>query len=239
MDKQINSDPIVLDADIKHVKDLASEITKTKRPVLPSSKFERRIAGISVNIQQHGLIISLMQIVLAIVFYFSQSFAGFITFGFLTILGMLSGLSLCLLAIVGLVPFLFQIRKEPYGPFLQLVTLESEFDLQFVYRLSSCNVNSLEYVLQYKLERNGLEKRGSMLSGAIDKIGIFPALAATALLFTNISDIKFGNGWLKTIPPSILAFHLINLSIFPMLQKMDRVIALLEHTVKVKNKELL
>ncbi|MFZ6675576.1 hypothetical protein [Undibacterium sp. Xuan67W] len=235
MDTQANNVQLVTEANIEQVTSVIDEMLSAKREMPSNSKFEYRILRLVTALQQHGIILFFIQIVLAVIYYYWQSYAGLVTMTLFGVFSMLCGFSLILLGIVAPIPFLLRVRKKPYGHFMLLVKNALDFDLTYAYRLSLCNINALEYVLvQFSLERNALEKRGAILSGNIEKIGLFPAIAGTAILYITFAKMSFGNGWLQIFPPIILAFHLLNLWIGSLLQKQDRAIAILGYVIKME-----
>lgn len=217
---------------IQEVFAVASKMTTTKRPRLPETALGRRLAQLSELVMTHAMLGFLTMIVIAALAYYSQSSPLLNTMASVGILSILCILTFFVLTILSAVPLLAKIRKAPYSPIFDLIELSINFDLQDVHRLTRCDKAAVQYVLmQYKYERNGLEKRGGILSGALDKVGLFPALGALALLSTGLSNVGFGGSWIQMLAPLILAFHFLNLATFGMLQKMDKVIALLEYSL--------
>lgn len=106
----------------------------------------------------------------------------------------------------------------------------------YIDRLALLDVNAVKYVLAYyRNERQAMEKRGASLSGAVDRIGLFPAIGAVALLYYGLLKIAEGSEvgvMLSQLLVSVIAvFHLFNFVVMPMYQKMDRIIAMLEYSV--------
>lgn len=217
---------------IQEVFAVASKMTTTKRPRLPETPLERRLTQLSELVITHATLGFLTMIVIAVLAYSSQSSPLLNTMTSVGILSILCVLIFFVLTILSTVPLLAKIRKAPYSPIFDLIELSINFDLQDIHRLKLCDKTAVQYVLmQYKYERNGLEKRGGILSGALDKVGLFPALGALALLSNGLSNVGFGGGWIQMLAPLILAFYFLNLATFGMLQKMDKVIALLEYSL--------
>ena len=98
---------------------------------------------------------------------------------------------------------------------------------------SACSQHAVQYVLAYhRYERMGYEKRTGMLSGAIDKVGIIPALAGLLLLILNLIKFPAIAGWAGFIGPLLLAFYFLAMASAVMTQRMDRVISLLEYSIQ-------
>ncbi len=235
MDKRVNNVHLVTEVNIKEVKVIVDEMLNAKRPTPPSSDFEKRISRLMTLVQQHGAIVFVLQIFFATCYYYWGNNASLIAMGIFGIFSMLSGLTLLILGIIAPIPFLLQVGKSPTKHFMSLVNDAVNFDLTYAYRLSLCNMQALRYFqVQFKLERDALEKRGAMLSGTIDKTGLFPAIAGAAILYGNLVTNFFSNPWLQIFPPIILGFHLLNLWIASQLSKKDRVIALIEYVISME-----
>jgi hypothetical protein len=122
--------------------------------------------------------------------------------------------------------------RSPYTFLLSLVQQTLHRNLKYVERLATCNRLAVQYVLAYyKHERNGYEKRAGMIGGAIDKVGIFPALAGLVLLIWNLLKVPGAPGWATFFGPLIFSFYMLSIATSAMTQKMDEVIALLEFSV--------
>ena len=132
--------------------------------------------------------------------------------------------------------YLRKVRRSPYAPFLKHVANSFTFDLQFVNKLSLCELNAVRYVLSYyKLERATFERRVCLASGSIERVGLFPAIAALAVLGASLAKLPGVSDWVLSLIPVILAFYFLNLAAYGMLQKKDRVIAMLEFVVQSRS----
>jgi hypothetical protein len=101
-------------------------------------------------------------------------------------------------------------------------------DLPLVNRLLACDRDAMEFVLvQYRHERVAFEKRGSLFAGQIEKVGLFPALAAFAVIATTMWHNA--NVWIKVILAVVPFFYFMNFLGYGLGQEMDRTIALLEY----------
>ncbi|WP_062112380.1 hypothetical protein [Collimonas pratensis] len=197
---------------------------------------ERRLEELGEVIMSHAKIGFLTMLLLAPITYYLRSDPLLATTASIGILSSLCSLAFLVVSIFSAIPFFLKIRKAPYSFFLGAVESSMRFDFEYVDRLAQCNAKAIKYVLtHYKNERTGLEKRGAVLSGSIDKIGLFPALGAIAILSAGLANIQFANGWVQMLVPLILAFHFLNLIAFGMLQKIDRVVALLEYSVSSRS----
>jgi hypothetical protein len=167
--------------------------------------------------------------------YLDHDFLVLVTL-IVAVLAVVFGALILLSNIADSLPFVNELRRQPYAAFFRLLRATTSNDLRFLGELAHCNQAAVHYVLkQYQYQRQAQEKRGGTLAGNIDRIGLFPALAAVALLWPNLQKAPFGS-WLAMLVPLILAFHLLNLFGFTLQQRMDRIIALLETSVSLSKK---
>lgn len=140
----------------------------------------------------------------------------------------LAGIAIVLTEIIIELPTLTQLRKNPLSAVFGALRSSTTHDLYFLGRLIECDRRAMIYVHKYfQHQRTGLEKRGGLLSGNIDKIGIIPAIIAGLLFWHSLSNSIFAP-WVPYLAVVLFAFHVLNLFSFGWQQKMDRVIALLE-----------
>jgi hypothetical protein len=129
-----------------------------------------------------------------------------------------------------IVPTMQRMRSKPFEFFVSQLRSSAEFDFPTARALSACHPNAVKFVhRQFQYHRASLEKRGASLSGNIDKIGLFPALAALGALWVALSNAPYGP-WLVMLVPVIFVFHLLNLYSFGLQFKLDRMLAVLEYT---------
>jgi hypothetical protein len=133
-------------------------------------------------------------------------------------------------------PEIIKIFRAPLKPLLQSVRHALDVERPYRDRLELIEINAVKHVLaHYRNEREAMEKRGSLLSGAIDRIGLFPALGGVALLYLGLSALKSTNGWILMLVPVILVFHFMNFLAFGWYQKVDRIIVMLECSVATRS----
>lgn len=143
-------------------------------------------------------------------------------------LAMSSALVPAILDILTDIPWLSRSFKQPYSTVMQAVRASAHLDLQFLEELRACDRNVVQYVLRhYQYRRIALEKRAPLLSGNIDKIGLFPAIAGVALLWGTLSGSPYGH-WFSMLPPLIFVFHLLSLWSYEHQERMDRIIGIME-----------
>lgn len=223
-------------ANVKQVVDILREMTVTKRPPLKKNAFEKRMDQILNWLVSNAVLTFVVMLILAVCSYFFRSDAILnttLTFG---LLSAFFGWMLQAAVIVALVPSILEIRKDPYKNFFCLVERASNDDSGFLDKLKKCDTLILRYVLaQYKLERVAFEKRGNLLSGSIEKIGFFPALAALIVLSVSLTKATFLHDWSNGIVLLLFSFYIMNVAAFAMHQKMDAVIALAEHYLETSD----
>lgn len=143
--------------------------------------------------------------------------------------------------VVAEIPFFSGMVKRPHDPFLKMLRITTAIDLPSLRELGTCEPSAIHYVhRQCQYHRMGLERRGGAFSGSIDKIGIFPAVAALALLWGKFSEVPspFGE-WgpaLTMLVPIIFIFHVMNLFSLGLQMRQDRVIGLLDACIASRKK---
>ncbi|GAB3420186.1 hypothetical protein NX774_17335 [Massilia agilis] len=223
------------DEAIQQVIAIITKATTAKRPMFPLSPWEQRLASLERRFLAHAVHASMVMVfTAALAVYFDSRPLTDTTL----VLGILSQLLVIVMSVVGIVssaPFLFQTIRSPYGQFMDLVRLSAQHDLAFVSELSKCSKEAMQYVLvQYRQARNGYERRSGMLGGAIDKVGIFPALAGLVLLVSNLLKVPGSTSWASFFAPLLLAFYFQSIGAAQMTLKMDRIVALLEFAIQAK-----
>jgi hypothetical protein len=222
----------VSERDIQEVFGIVVEATNSKIPKQTETKLERRFSSLNSWLMKNAFLGFVTMLVLTGIVYVTRSNPLIHAIQAIGIIVSILGIMMQLVVIASCIPFFWELKNSPYAPFLRLVKASSEFDLKFVNRLAICDEKAVRYVLAYyKYERNGIEKRGGMLSGSIEKIGLFPALAGLAVLASSIDKIPNVSRWTEMLVPLIFAFYFLNLTVFGMLQRKDRVITLLEFSL--------
>jgi hypothetical protein len=140
----------------------------------------------------------------------------------------LAGIAMIFTEIIVELPTLNQLRKNPLSAVFGALRTTTSHDIYFLHRLMECDRRALLFVHKYFLhQRTGLEKRGGLLAGNIDKVGIVPAIIAGLLFWHSLSNTVFAP-WVPYLGVLLFAFHMLNLLSFGWQQKMDRVLGLLE-----------
>jgi hypothetical protein len=220
---------------IRQVLEIAGRAIIAKRPKLPESHFERRMFALQQKMMAHAILPAALMCVTALLAIGFKSRPLLDTMLVFAIVCELAIIAMMGFSIVGGTPFLWRLRKAPYNPFLTFVRLSSEQELPFVDELARCQKEAVQYVLaQYKQERNAYERRAGMIAGAIDKVGIFPAIAGLVITVSNLSKVSDTTAWGSFFGPLLLAFYVLGLTSVHMTQKMDRVIALLEFSIQTR-----
>jgi len=222
-----------LDEDeIEKVRRIVIEATEARRPQ-EKSKLEYRLDGLSSWMMSHGTAGFVISLLMAFIAGYTQSRPLGRSAMVLALLVQVFGLGLLFVPIIGGAVFFWQLRKSPYKPFYSLVKSSAEMDVLFVNRLCQCDKRAIQYVLAYyKYERNGLEKRSSLFCGSVERIGLLPAIAALIVLMSSLAKISEVATWAVMLGPLIFIFYLMNIGIFQMTQRMDRVIAMLEYCIQ-------
>ena len=219
--------------ELDKVFDVVIEVTLMPLPGLPMSGAEtqlKRMGAILVSYGLHGLVIAGALTALARA---TQSAPLLSTAMAIAILLSIVGAGIWSTEIMAAVIVRRRGARSPYAPFLKHVANSFTFDMRFVNLLMLCDLNAVRYVLSYyKFERATYERRVNSLAGSIERIGIFPALAVLAVLAAHLMQAPGPGLWLLGLVPAICVLHVMKLRVLGMLEKKDRVIAMLEFVVQ-------
>lgn len=228
-----NTPQMLDDAEVQKVREIVEKATMAQKPSVPKTGIKRRMDAINMWIMSHGMLGFATTIGMALLAVYTKSRPLADATLVLGIIVQLFGLALLSVIILDGALFFWQVKKSPYESFFDLARSSAEMDISFVHRLAHCQKPAIQYVLTYyKYERNGFEKRGALLAGSVERIGLFPALAALVLLVSNLAKVSEVASWAVMFGPLILAFYMMNMAAFEMIQKMDRVICMLEFCVQ-------
>ena len=225
--------PCIRDADVREIREIVETITTRPRP----KPVRVGIWRLSANAEQFtfmqmvfGYCTSVILLALALMFHGAPLLdTGLVITAVATCLG----ISFFVLVIVNGLPLVNTLRKTPFAPLLSVIDEAMTLDLPLVNRLVACDRDAMEFVLvQYRHERLALEKRGSLFAGQIEKVGLFPALAAFAVIATTMRHNA--NVWIKVILAVIPFFYFMNFLGYGLGQEMDRTIALLEYSLAMR-----
>ena len=178
-----------------------------------------------------GYCASVILLALALMFYGASLDTGLV----ITLVATFLGISFFVLVIVNGLTLVNTLRKTPFAPLLLVIDEAMTLDLPMVNRLVACDRDAMEFVLvQYRHERLAFEKRGSLFAGQIEEVGLFPALAAFAVIATAMW--RNVNVWIKAILAVVPFFYFMNFLGYGLGQEMDRTIALLEYSLAMRSK---
>lgn len=212
--------------------DILQKITQAKLPPFEKTTFERKADQLINAVATHGVLSFVLMVVLAGLTYAFQTtplLNTTLTIGAIT--GFL-GWSILVALVVAMTPSLWQIGKNPYGQIFRLIRRAAMHDLSFLKLLENFDPLVLRFsLMQYKAERTAFEKRSSLLSGSLEKIGFFPALGALLALSITLSKAAYLGHWANSLIFLLFAFYILNGAAFLMQQKMDAVIALVEFAI--------
>lgn len=177
---------------------------------------------------------------------FGKATGYFWLFNVSWVLVAVSYLSLLCYPVMGVILYRHSLVKVFSAPFTNLLECNVkeilEIDAQFLPRLAALSRGTLRLgALELKSERSSFEKRTYMVTGALEKVGIFPGALA---LFVGISAlIKALNevgvtarmDWVFAVAVANIFFFIMCVFVQMMLVKYDRIIALTELAIEEKN----
>lgn len=225
--------PMLDPLEIEKVRKIAQEATTVRRRPLPQTRIEQRLDAFNKQVMSHAMLGFVTMISMALLAFYTKSQPLQSATLALGIIVQVFGLALLGLVIVGGLLFIWDLKKSPFGPFFTLVKSYADMDIEFAQRLAGCEKSAVQYVLTYyKYERANFEKRGYLIAGPVERIGMFPAMAALIVLVANLAKVSEVATWAVMFGPLIFAFYVMLVATFPMIQKMDRVIGLLEFSIQ-------
>lgn len=120
---------------------------------------------------------------------------------------------------------LWRLLHDPFSAFLVNATITAKADLRHISRLKNSDINDLEEVLlEIRSEREFLERRLSIMFGAVEKVGILPGLFVLLYILRKPD----WNAWDLWVPMANALFYIQAAYLhFPMM-RLDRKIRLLE-----------
>ncbi len=242
MDERV-ADPVAFD-EVKAVHQIVAEATCALYPSISLSRKIRRMEILRTAITKKSwgafvgmLILAILAFISSGIFLVTQSNDVLLIVKILGTFSIVAGVLVFVLTIAADVPLFMQSAKEPYSVFLASVESAATFDLQYISRLALHDERAVKYVAAYyRHARIEQEKRAGLLSGSIEKIGFFPALAAVVLLWIALSRVDLFNGWFFMLVWLLLAFHILNFSSFLSQQRTDRVLAMLDVSLAIRPK---
>lgn len=232
MDQRVH--PSIRQEDIDEVEEIVGRLTIRKRKEPEKSPVQVRLEKMARSVRDHAVLSFVTLAILAVLSrVFESQTLGVVALAVSALLGLLVMAS-NLLIIGSAVPFLNQRRKAPFALVLSLMREAIGLDLPAVLQLLQCERSALEYVLvHYRHRRLVFERRHALIAGPLEKIGLFPALAAFAIVAIKVWSVN--SPWLHTFIFVIPAFYIVTFFDFELVEEMDRTIALLEYSLAMRD----
>ncbi|GJG98554.1 hypothetical protein [Cupriavidus pauculus] len=235
MQQQADTRPIVRPEDIAEVWEIVQQMTKRKVDKPKPSVWIQKLDQVILVTQESwvaGYVVLLL--ITALLWLLPSWPLGATALAIVALVTLLIQAMLVLVIIRG-TPSVVSYVKRPTETILELVDQASRADLSATNRLARCEREAIEYVLaQFLHQRLAFEARGSMLGGQLEKVGMFPALAASAggaiVLFNSSYP------WLRGLIFVVLAMYFLKFFSYGVTQEMDRVIALLKYSLEARNR---
>jgi hypothetical protein len=225
--------PLIRDADVREIREIVETITTRPRPKpvkIGIWRFFANAEQFTFMQMVFGYCTSVVLLALALMFHGAPLLNTGLS---IAVVATLLGSSFFVFVIVNGLPLVNTLRKTPFAPLLSVIDEAMTLDLPLVNRLVACDRDAMEFVLvQYRHERLAFEKRGSLFAGQIEKIGVFPALAAFAVIATTMWHNA--NFLIKVVLAVVPFFYFMNFLGYGLGQEMDRTIALLEYSLAMR-----
>lgn len=219
--------------DIDAVFQILANATNRTRAKKPKGRLEVMAEKISKIAMVLGLAGFLLLISLAVLSVWEKFDWIYPTALGISVIVNLCALVLLMESIVSSTPGVFRIIKRPFNSLLERMQEAAINEAMYVEELTAYKVEVLEYALiHYKAERGAFERRSANISGTMEKVGIVPALLAYAVVASSL--LKDAGQLVKILVWTAPAFYCLAFFAGLLSQKMDRVAALLEYSIKLK-----
>ena len=227
--------PSIRPEDIDEVEKIVGQLTTRKRREPEKTALQLHLETMARSVLDHAVLSFVTLVILVVLSHLFQSGTlRSVVLAIAVLLGLLVMAS-NLLIIGSAVPFLNQRRKTPFAPVLSSMTEAIGLDLPAVLQLLRCERNAVEYVLvHYRHRRLAFEKRHALIAGPLENIGLFPALAAFAIVAIKVWSVN--NSWLHTVIFVIPAFYILTFFDYELVEEMDRTIVLLEYNLAMRDR---
>ncbi|WP_321818817.1 MULTISPECIES: hypothetical protein [unclassified Paraburkholderia] len=137
-----------------------------------------------------------------------------------------------LIMVGGAVPFFNKLRKDPFSTLHRNIEASTLLDLPEMLKLLQFRHEAVSvYLMQYRHERDSFEKRMALISGALDKIGFFPALAA--FFSVGFSIWQHSQTLFRVLVFLVPAFYILAFLSWRVTQEMNRTITIIEHCLEI------
>lgn len=190
--------------------------------------------NLAFKMQLIGIIMLAISLVLLIGWWFIRSEWLRYAAEIFLVLGYLVFILATLFFVVTSVPFLMELTRRPLEILFRNMQPSIEADLRFLPALMNCSSSDVENSLvQVKAEREFFERRVGLFVGAIDKVGIIPALLALTTVVKNISQWT----WLTTFVYAVPFLYMFGIYCQFVIMRLDRKAKLLELVINRKESE--
>jgi hypothetical protein len=231
-----NDTSVLSTADLRSTLEIVGTLTRRKLPERNRTRAERLIDKWQNWLAVHAALAFFVTLALAATFFVVRSTALAQTTFILAIAVQIMGVLMNGLVILGGVASLYELQRDPFKHVMR-ISCESTFSdhIPLTQLVNTPTLITQLILVQYRLQRDSLEWRTAVLSGGLDKIGIFPALATFAVTAASIA--KMANPWLNGLIFLVPAFYILNISAQSVKQEMNRVIALLEAAIALRKEQ--
>jgi hypothetical protein len=220
-------------AEIDAVFQVLSKATKRIRPEKRKKRIELVVEKIQKIAITCGLGSFLVLLLLAVISVWEKGGWVYWSAVGISIVTNLCAIGMLMEPIILGAPSVYRIMKNPFDDLLARMHEAAVSEAQYVEELSGYETVVLEYALtQYKAERSAFARRTEILAGALEKVGIFPAMLAYFAVASSV--LKEAGQFVTILVWTVPAFYCLAFAGGVLNLKMDRIIALLEYSIKLK-----
>lgn len=232
---ELRGDPQIISKDkVISIFKILSEATKRSRPEIP----KKRLEVLLLKAQKIAFIVgitsfSLLLLLAAASVWIKDSWVYWAALC-ISAVSYLCAVVLLLEPFVLGAPSVYRTMKNPFDGLLERMHEASVNEAKYINELLAFETIILEYAMtQYKAERSAFERRTAILVGTLEKVGIVPAMLAYFAVASTV--LKDAGQFVSIIVWTVPAFYCLAFFGGMLNLKMDRVIALLDCSIKLKS----
>lgn len=129
---------------------------------------------------------------------------------------------------------IFKAIKYPFNTLLRNVELTTNVDLYYLERLRNTSGSELRFIrLELEAERDALAKRIGLVTGAIDKVGLFPGVLSLIVALTRIGTSQ--PEWVYGIAYATPILYAMGAGFHILLLRFDRHLSLIDYTIETQH----
>ncbi|MGI0120351.1 hypothetical protein [Zooshikella sp. RANM57] len=132
---------------------------------------------------------------------------------------------------------LCRVIKNPMNIILDNAKSCADVDVKLLRYLRAKPIEHLNFLkIEINEEKLGIQKRVSLLVGAVEKMGLLPGILAMLVTISRLGEDQ--PEWVYAIAYATPLLHIFCVLVHQLISRLDRISSLIEHVVEVKEKSL-